>query len=178
MKAENNTTVCVLKICLLAVALYWMFSMYVICSFSAISFDFRYSLFEFRHHLCIFLITFHITRASELPDGETLFYHLNVLVMLMALNECAVHLYVIIIEKKESCDSFKSFSLLFDVLWRFGRNKLWFSFKVCAFMISTQTREFRMIFVAFWPNQLQFSWMFLPALIITIANWKKYEAKF
>lgn len=44
--------------------------------------------------------------------------------MLMALNECAVHLYVIIIEKKESCDSFKSFSLLFDVLWRFGRNKL------------------------------------------------------
>lgn len=101
-----------------------MFSMYMICSFSAISFDFRYSLFEFRHHLCIFLITFHITRASELPDGETLFYHLNVLVMLMALNECAVHLYVIIIEKKESCDSFKSFSLLFDVLWRFGRNKL------------------------------------------------------
>ena len=28
--------------------------------------------------------------------------------------------------KKESRDSFKSFLLLFDVLWRFGRSKLWF----------------------------------------------------
>jgi len=82
------------------------------------------SLFEFRHHLCVFLITFRKTRASELPDGETLFYQLNVLVILMALDECAVHVYVIIIEKKkESCGSLKSFSLLFDVLWRFGRKK-------------------------------------------------------
>ena len=59
---------------------------------------------------------------------EKQFYHLNVLVILMALNECAVHAYVIIIEKKESFDSFKSFLLLFDVLCRFGRSKLCFFF--------------------------------------------------
>lgn len=74
-----------------------MFSVYMVCSFTAITFD---SL-EFLHHLCVFLIIFRITRASELPDVETLFYRLNVLVILMALNECAIHAYVIIIEKRK-----------------------------------------------------------------------------
>lgn len=104
-------------------------------------------LFEFLHHLCVFLITFRITRASELPDGETLFYHLNVLVILMAFNECAVHLYVIIIEKKKVVIHLSRFHYCLMCFGALTGTSYDF-FKVCTHMIFTQTR-FRMIIVHF-----------------------------
>lgn len=75
--------------------------------------------------MCLFKYFSH-NKNKRIARWRNIVFSSKRLGILMALNECAVHVYVIIIEKKESCDSFKSFSLLFDVLWRFDRNKLCF----------------------------------------------------
>lgn len=109
---------------------------------------------------------------------EKQFYHLNVLVILMALNECAVHAYVIIIEKKESCDSFKSFLLPFDVLCRFARSKLWFFFNCLYLHDLYRNTWISNDFCCILTKLTTILWMFLPALIIIIANWKNTKRDF
>lgn len=94
-----------------------------------------------------------------------MFYRLNVQVMLIALNECAVHLYVIVIEKKESCDSFKSFALLSDVLWQDEVISLGSVYDLC----NTVKQKLRLILFSL-TKRTKNSFHFFNVLITKIAN--------
>ena len=144
-----------------------MFSVYIICSFTAITFD----LFEFLHHLCVFLIIFRITRASELPDVETLFYRLNVLVILMALNECAVHAYVIIIEKRKVVIHLNRF--YYSLMYFGALARANYDFLNCLFRRDLYRTDTWISndFCCILTKLTTILWMVLPALIIIIAKW-------
>lgn len=108
---------------------------------------------------------------------EKHFYHLNVLVILMALNECAVHAYVIIIEKKKVVIHLNRF--YYCLMCFAALTGASYDFFNCLNLhdLYLETRKFRMIFVVFWPNNYN-SLNVLPALIIIIANWKNTKRDF